>query len=133
MSKKKEQISHINQELEILWAVVDSLHDAFLGCKDSGPCCGKCVKVGDTPHTYTTTNPLTPEIKVAALEEANASLWERLEDVEQEADEYARQCGELRAALAGREGLLDKYRAVLSRISNYQESNAAEAAWEALR
>ena len=136
MSKKKKKqiqlrLDAIQTDLIVLFDVVGHLSKP-VGC---GNC--PCNDPIDTSDTVTTGYPnvtwITPETKVAALEEANESLWEQLEGVEQEADEYARQVGKLSVALASQEALIDKFRTVLSRISNHQEDNASEAAWEALR
>lgn len=145
MSKKKKkpnkQIQLIHLHLDAIQTDINVLFDVvgkILAKPDCGGECG-CKDPVDTGETVTTTTAghnsvtwITPETKVAALEEANASLWEQLEDVEQEADDYARQNGDLRASIAGKEALIEKYRRALSRISNYQEDNPAEVAWEAL-
>jgi hypothetical protein len=153
MSKKKKQekwkdqdeindifswnLAQIRQDIDVLFEKVGRLISQPEGC---GNC--DCIK-DDEPYvsptgigqTFSNTGTVTwvsPEIKVAALEEANASLWEQLEDVEQEADEYARQTGDLRASLEAKQAKIELLRSALYDIAIHKEDNPSEAAWQAI-
>lgn len=154
--KKKRRLKNQEKQIQLIHLHLDAIQNDLgvlfetLGEHLSKPVvCGDdyaCKDPVDTGETVTTTTGvhfnvkltsdnvswISPETRIAALEEANKDLWEQLEDVEQEADEYARQAEDLRTFLRERQVLIDKFRTVLSRISNYQEDNPIDAAWTVL-
>ena len=95
----------IQNDINILFETVGDILSQPVGC--GGNC--DCIKddepyvsptgIGQSVANTGTVTWISPETKVAALEEANESLSEQLEDVEQEADSYATQIGELTLSL----------------------------------